>query len=1335
MTKRIIAMLMFVCPLLLYGQVEQTINIFSEISDKEIDKEQRSLIVDQTALGELLISRNDQISVTVPFQEDDIVLQLKQVQPFKNKGIKVQLGSGNTFQYNEGLYYVGKVDGRGFVTASFYRNKVKIYFESIKSGNWQIEIDNSKGYHILKKVAKIDPKVLIESCGLSSDGSDFKPSQSESTPRKSATMPDLGIYFELDHVYYLDEGADVTAAVQSITDDFVFIQAIYANQGTGGFSLDTHISSVFVWDIPDPYPLQFVFDRLNAFVAFRTSFSGDVAVLLSKGTHITGGVAEIDLSGTESNLCGQGSGAGPYCLANFGTQDIGYRSYIASHEIGHVLGGRHVWECRFGPTANRSISTGCAPATEPPACNPLSTSTNFIMSYCLLNNPADYDISQWTGEIIENNLCGLDPTCFYDENAIDNDGDGYLAADDCDDNDQYVPNVPGAPCDDGDPTTINDVLIDTGTATSCDCQGTAWENDPGASLCNAILGGTINFEELIPGRSGATVNRGLVSKWAGIATPDVFCNSNNKFAGFLANQNANGNLVWEGVSFELSHPIPADRGQFDLTYKYRAYDNTPSSVLIQGSTNLESDYSIDTDCNGAFESFCFGTNSVRQATCFHTLGNQTIYQVLPDNNIVCNSPTVNWCTSSNAGNIQNTDNDEVNYIHISYDPSNRIGTNLGMLAIDDIEVDIKASSYLKAALNFNGCNLNYIIVDSYCSDWTFQVLQNGIYQDLTLDMSNTTKQDISKDRIRITFNDQPLLSPCTTYRVHQLCGPCDFDKSSLGKTTGDCGCGWGSADAPEFDCDSDGGIMSIDVDQDCQVSFVQWFQDGIKINGENGETFMPSGPGNYSYTFWNGACGPQESPEVYWDCVSCDCEVDLQIESDGPGGCEYLTYSVSGSDCEGRDLLVQGNGNVLVSRPAYVGNGVLTVDGAGTYTITISDLDGCPIVEDEVTITNPCPYCDCSASIYNVWDPYAECEKLGFDVFGEGCLGRPLTVTHNGVNITTTTAISVVDQSGVACVPGPGTSVLSIPGFDGCFDINLTTEILEPCIECDCKVTIETVWDEEELCEKAYYSYSGEDCVGRPIEVTHNGVTEVTGVIDNPLGGTGLVCVTDPGTTTITIQGLEGCPTLEKSTVVIDPCTEEEECDCEPTIIPSDDFEGCVYLVGGIGDCEGLFVSVRIYDECGGNLILDLGNYSASGLGVWDLNSFSPYTTNGYCWELVIIDGDETCTTTYEMNCTDETYQDESNEDFDLRSIFSVEEELNFKVSPNPAQDVVSINFMNSKKINQVQIMDINGKVFYSDTNIERTELQIDISSLVSGLYFVSVSSENEMKIERLVVN
>ncbi|MFK7807653.1 MAG: lysyl oxidase family protein [Saprospiraceae bacterium] len=83
-----------------------------------------------------------------------------------------------------------------------------------------------------------------------------------------------------------------------------------------------------------------------------------------------------------------------------------------------------------------------------------------------------------TGSCQEGNSCDDNNPCTENDSfdadcncigtaVVDEDGDGYCAIIDCDDNDANFPTTPGTSCDDGDPETENDVIAEDG----CTCAG------------------------------------------------------------------------------------------------------------------------------------------------------------------------------------------------------------------------------------------------------------------------------------------------------------------------------------------------------------------------------------------------------------------------------------------------------------------------------------------------------------------------------------------------------------------------------------------------------------------------------------------------------------------------------------------------------------------------------------------------------------------------------------------------------------------------------------------------------------------------------------------------
>lgn len=77
-----------------------------------------------------------------------------------------------------------------------------------------------------------------------------------------------------------------------------------------------------------------------------------------------------------------------------------------------------------------------------------------------------------------------------------------------------------------------------------------------------------------------------------------------------------------------------------------------------------------------------------------------------------------------------------------------------------------------------------------------------------------------------------------------------------------------------------------------------------------------------------------------------------------------------------------------------------------------------------------------------------------------------------------------------------------------------------------------------------------------------------------------------------------------------------------------------------------------------------------------------------------------------------------SNQDFDKNE---------FALYPNPARDYVEIKSVNN--INELEVIDVLGKLVKSMTNVFSNEYQLDTSTLKSGVYFVKINKEFTKKI------
>jgi len=80
------------------------------------------------------------------------------------------------------------------------------------------------------------------------------------------------------------------------------------------------------------------------------------------------------------------------------------------------------------------------------------------------------------------------------------------------------------------------------------------------------------------------------------------------------------------------------------------------------------------------------------------------------------------------------------------------------------------------------------------------------------------------------------------------------------------------------------------------------------------------------------------------------------------------------------------------------------------------------------------------------------------------------------------------------------------------------------------------------------------------------------------------------------------------------------------------------------------------------------------------------------------------------------------------------ENQLN--IYPNPAKEYITVDISSENIENAtVQIINLLGKVVYSETGIINNNIKIDIQNFESGLYFLSIENENSIMIKKFTKN
>ncbi|MBL4593640.1 MAG: T9SS type A sorting domain-containing protein, partial [Flavobacteriales bacterium] len=75
-----------------------------------------------------------------------------------------------------------------------------------------------------------------------------------------------------------------------------------------------------------------------------------------------------------------------------------------------------------------------------------------------------------------------------------------------------------------------------------------------------------------------------------------------------------------------------------------------------------------------------------------------------------------------------------------------------------------------------------------------------------------------------------------------------------------------------------------------------------------------------------------------------------------------------------------------------------------------------------------------------------------------------------------------------------------------------------------------------------------------------------------------------------------------------------------------------------------------------------------------------------------------------------------------------------FNIYPNPTEGIFTIATKNNNPFD-IAIYDVLGKIIYQKQKESNKEIQVDLSSARKGIYFVSIISENERIVKRLVIN
>jgi hypothetical protein len=77
----------------------------------------------------------------------------------------------------------------------------------------------------------------------------------------------------------------------------------------------------------------------------------------------------------------------------------------------------------------------------------------------------------------------------------------------------------------------------------------------------------------------------------------------------------------------------------------------------------------------------------------------------------------------------------------------------------------------------------------------------------------------------------------------------------------------------------------------------------------------------------------------------------------------------------------------------------------------------------------------------------------------------------------------------------------------------------------------------------------------------------------------------------------------------------------------------------------------------------------------------------------------------------------------------------NLLLYPNPVDNELKVNLKNGQKLNQIEILDISGRVLIVSSSIKSEDIQIDVHKLPSGIYFLKGTLKDKIGIMKFTKN
>ncbi len=343
-------------------------------------------------------------------RNENMSLQMKRSNIFDpNFRINVSSDPNTPFNYEGGLHYHGivKNDPHSQVAISIFGDEVMGLIIT-SEGTYNLgRLRNEMEDHILYLEQDLINKPAF-TCQVQDDNPEYLAEDLTYSPRAAGDC--IRVYLEVDQSVVTSKGS-VMAAANYVTGAFNQNVLLYNAE-----MINMTISTMFIWDTPDPYSGPSAGSYLSQFQANTGAFDGDLGHLVAMVNNggIAAGFSGICNPDTDESLCYSG-------ILNFfeNVPVFSFTVMILAHEMGHLIGSRHTHACVWN--GNNTAIDGCSGFVETDVAfcsvpgSPAGGGT--IMSYCH-NDPVGVNFAlgfgPQPGNVIRNtvaNAACLNSTC------------------------------------------------------------------------------------------------------------------------------------------------------------------------------------------------------------------------------------------------------------------------------------------------------------------------------------------------------------------------------------------------------------------------------------------------------------------------------------------------------------------------------------------------------------------------------------------------------------------------------------------------------------------------------------------------------------------------------------------------------------------------------------------------------------------------------------------------------------------------------------------------------------------------------------------------------------